>query len=153
MPAHTAEGGRVMADEIPRIPAHLVGPIDQELSTARTNLRIHVGQVQSYLDRGDAPETVFLGFAQEMVREFGHPHVATMLAAAVLSLTERHASTEKMKDFYVAGQTKSFNLTGAMLLVHRPCGVVVDTISNELEPDFVKLLQLAELHVRKGCGP
>lgn len=73
------------------IPSEHVAKIDQELATARNNLRLHLDDMRFFRTLGDAPEKVFMGFSQEIYRahKANPAHLAMMLAVAVLTLAEK----------------------------------------------------------------
>ncbi len=77
-----------------RIPARHVAKVDQDYATARSNLRLHVADVQKFLDRGDSPETAFVGFAQALLPT-GPYHLAVMLAAAVVQLVQSNTAVPR----------------------------------------------------------
>lgn len=81
-----------------QIPPEVVGEVDRNLATARSNLRTHVADFAKYLAEGDSPETVFAGFAQTMRRDAPSHHLAVMLSAAVLTIQERVAAGREEHD-------------------------------------------------------
>lgn len=124
------------------ISPRFVGKVDQDLAAARANLAIHVPEIRARLEAGESPEVAFLFFAQTMLRETNAYHLAVMFAASVLTLAERHEHTERMKEFTFRAGFR------ATVIRHRDCGWF-QAVHNDLEPDFVKLLQLAEIHVQE----
>lgn len=123
-------------------PRH-VGKVDQDLAAARSNLAIHVADFRTRLDDGEAPEVVFLHFAQTMLRETNAFHLAIMFAASVLTLTERKAKEDTTTGFYFVGT--SFR---AVSVVHRPCNQTAGVIHNRDEPDLDQFRQVAAEHLR-----
>lgn len=127
------------------IPARFVGKVDQDLTTARANLEQHLEDFARFREQGDAPETVFAGFAAAVLRETNPHHLAIMFSAAVLTLFERGQREETTTGFYFVGT--SFR---AISVIHRPCNQTAGVIHNYDEPDLDQFRQVAAEHLR-GC--
>lgn len=127
------------------LPPRFVGKIDQDLAAARANLRLHLQDFEKFLNQGDAPEVVFAGFAQAMLRDTNPHHLAIMFSAAVLTLFEHGQREETTTGFYFVGT--SFR---AMSVIHRPCDQTAGVIHNYDEPDLDQFRQVAAEHLR-GC--
>lgn len=72
-----------------KIPPERVSEMDQEYAKAKRNLAMHIEDFRKKLADGDAPETVVLGCAIELMRARPNTHLAFMLATAVMALIER----------------------------------------------------------------
>lgn len=120
-----------------------VGKVDQDLAAARSNLTIHTAEFRARLDTGEAPEVVFMHFAQTMLRETNAFHLAIMLSAAVLTSTEREAREKTTTGFYFVGT--SFR---AISVIHRPCNQTAGVIQSRDEPDLDQFRQVAAKHLR-----
>lgn len=105
------------------IPAKYVGKIDRDLAIARSNLRLHLADFAKLRAEGDAPETVFAGFAQMALRDVPHAHAAVMFAAAVLVLHESAPPAPAWDDprlrLFEVERTEN-----GIELMHKPCGTI-----------------------------
>lgn len=131
------------------IPARFVGKVDQDLTTARANLEQHLEDFARFHAQGDAPETVFAGFAAAMLRETNPYHLAIMFSAAVLTLFEREQQTEKDRSSEFKLLVRTIGTTQVFDQVHLKCrrGFVIPVDS---EPTQAHFRLVAEDHLR-GC--
>lgn len=74
---------------MPRIPPERVSEMDQEYAKAKKNLDLHIEDFREKLAQGDAPETVVLGCAIELMQSRPNTHLAFMLATAVMALIDQ----------------------------------------------------------------
>jgi hypothetical protein len=73
---------------MPKIPPEHIAEMDQQYAKAKANLGLHIADFREKLTQGDAPETVVLGCAQELLRGRPNTHLAFMFATALMALTQ-----------------------------------------------------------------
>lgn len=130
--------------------------VDQDLATARNNLRINIGEMREKLAAGDPVEKVFIGYAKTIydARErYGFAHMAIMLAAAVLTLTQNEDATPPPVSIYDEPRlTDDFTVgssLGQVTLEHVTCGHVDRLPIGAIKPSPAFLMDMALLHLRE----
>ena len=132
--------------------------VDQDLATARNNLRINIGEMREKLAAGDPVEKVFIGYAKAIydARErYGFAHMAIMLSAAVLTLTENEEAPRSIYDdprleneFEV---DPVMTVDGLKQAIRHPVCGQVELVPMDQKPSPTYLLDLCLLHLRE-CG-
>lgn len=134
--------------------------VDQDLATARNNLRINVEEMRALLTKGDPVEKVFIGFAKAVYdgrERYGYAHMAIMIAAAVLTLTQNEDAPrpsiyddQRLTDEFAIEPVVGTDGVG-MTITHITCGHRDLFPVATLKPSPAFLMDMALLHLRE-CG-
>lgn len=134
--------------------------VDQDLATARNNLRLNVEEMRGFLAQGDPVEKAFIGFAKAIYDQrerYGAAHMAIMIAAAVLTLTQNEDAPARSiyDDPRLADEFTAEPVVGAdgigMALTHVTCGHRDFLPVASLKPSPALLMDMGLLHLRE-CG-
>lgn len=134
--------------------------VDQDLATARNNLRLHIDQARGYLAKGDPVEKVFISYAKSVYDQrerWGPAHVAMMMSVAVVTLVQAQDAPPARSiydDPRLENEFTTEPVVGAegfaTAITHTTCGHR-QFVPVAHKPSPTLLLDLCLLHLRE-CG-
>lgn len=135
--------------------------VDQDLATARNNLRLHIEEARGYLAKGDPVEKVFIGYAKSVYDQrerWGPAHLAMMMSIAVVTLAQTQDASPQRSIYDDPRLENEFIVeagpddgSGSVDLIHITCRHTIGTVPANQKASPTYLLDLCLLHLRE-CG-